>query len=266
MEKWLNKIICGDCLEVMKELPDKSIDMVLCDLPYGTTMCKWDAVIPFEPLWGQYKRIIKDNGAIVLTATQPFTTKLINSNFDWFKYCLVWEKTKAGNFIQAKNMPLKLHEDICVFSNGVVIHKGQSKKRMTYNPQNVKQVDKIWQRPQTYDSEHQFKRPSHKTKRKITQEGYPGSVLKFNSVHNPPHPTQKPVALFEYLVKTYTNPGEVVLDNCAGSCTTAIACLNTDRDYICIEKEPKYCDIGRERVEKWHEEEPCKQTGFFKTI
>lgn len=169
----LNRIYQMDCLEGMKLIPDKSIDMILCDLPYGTTKCKWDAIIPFDLLWEQYKRIIKDNRAIVLTASQPFTTTLINSNFEWFKYCWVWEKTKAGNFIQAKNMPLKLHEDVVVFSNGVVIHEGQSSKRMIYNPQGVKEVDKDWSRPQIYDSEHSFKRPSHKTNRKITQEGYP---------------------------------------------------------------------------------------------
>ena len=238
----------GDCLKLMKEIPEKSIDMILCDLPYGTSKCSWDSIIPLDKLWIEYKRIIKDYRAIVLTATQPFTTTLINSNLDWFKYCWVWEKTKAGNFIQAKNMPLKLHEDICVFSNGVVIHKGQSQKRMMYNPQGVHDVDKDWHRPQVYDSEHNFKRPSHKTDRKITQEGFPSSVLKFNSVHNPPHPTQKPVALLEYLIKTYTNENELVLDNCAGSFSTAIACINTGRRFIGYELDEKYFEIGKNRI------------------
>ena len=242
------ELLQGDCLEKMKDIPDGSIDMILCDLPYGTTACKWDTVIPFEPLWEQYKRIIKDNGAIVLTASQPFTSALVMSNIKMFKYGLVWQKTKAGNFIQAKNMPLKLHEDICVFSSGVVIHKGQSIKRMIYNPQGVTEVDKDWHRPEVYESEHNFKRPSHKTERKITQEGFPGSILTFGSVHNPPHPTQKPVALFEYLIKTYTNEGDLVLDNCAGSGTTGVACKNLNRNYILIEKEPEYIKIINERL------------------
>ncbi|MEH7714255.1 DNA-methyltransferase [Bacillus velezensis] len=243
-----NRIYQMDCLDGMKLILDKSIDMILCDLPYGTTKCKWDMIIPLELLWEQYKRIIKDNGVIVLTASQPFTTTLVSSNLEWFKYCWVWEKTKAANFIQAKNMPLKLHEDICVFSNGAVIHKGQSKRRMTYNPQGVKEVYKKWTRPRVYDSEHQFKRPSHKNSRNITQEGYPSSVLKFNSVHNPPHPTQKPVGLFEYLIKTYTNEGDTVLDNCMGSGTTAVACENLNREWIGFETESKYIEIANNRL------------------
>jgi site-specific DNA-methyltransferase (adenine-specific) len=246
-------LLKGDCLEWMAKFPDKSVDMILADLPYGTTQCKWDTIIPFDKLWLQYERIIKKNGAIILTASQPFTSTLIVSNLKMFKYCLVWEKTKAGNFIQARNMPLKLHEDICVFSDGVVIHKGQSVKRMTYNPQGVTKVDKEWHRPSVYDSEHSYKRPSHKTERKITEENFPGTILKFNSVHNPPHPTQKPVPLFEYLIETYSNEGETILDNTAGSCTTAIACKNTNRKWICIEKEEKYCEISKKRLLEWIE-------------
>jgi site-specific DNA-methyltransferase (adenine-specific) len=259
----VNRIYNMDCLEGMKDIPDKSIDMILCDLPYGSTKCKWDIVIPFDKLWEQYKRIIKDYKAIVLTSSQPFTTTLINSNMEWFKYCWVWEKTKAGNFIQAKNMPLKLHEDICVFSNGVVIHKGQSKKRMIYNPQGVQEVNKEWHRPQVYDSEHNFKRPSHKTDRKITQEGFPSSVLKFGSVHNPPHPTQKPVELFEYLIKTYTNEGETVLDNCMGSGTTAIACINTNRNFIGFELSSEYCKIAEERIRNLNKQVSLFNEGTF---
>ena len=238
----------GDCLEVMKDIPNKSIDMILCDIPYGTTACKWDTIIPFEPLWEQYKRIIKDYRAIVLTASQPFTTMLISSNFDWYRYNWVWEKTKAGNFIQVKNMPLKLHEDICVFSNGVVIHKGQSKRRMIYNPQGVNAVNKNWHRPRIYSSEFQFKRTSHKTDRIITEEHFPSSVLKFNSVHNPSHPTEKPVALLEYLIKTYSNEGELILDNCMGSGSTGVACINTNRKFIGIELDEKYYDISCKRI------------------
>lgn len=250
----INKIYNMDCLEGMNLIDDKSIDLIITDLPYGTSKCSWDSIISLDKLWIEYKRILKDYRAIVLTATQPFTTTLINSNLEWFKYCWVWEKTKAGNFIQAKNMPLKLHEDICVFSNGVVIHKGQSKKRMIYNPQGVKEVDKDWHRPQVYDSEHKFKRPSHKTDRKITQEGFPGSVLKFNSVHNPPHPTQKPIRLFEYLINTYSNENEIILDNCIGSGTTAIAAINTNRKYIGFEwnkEEPEiYYNLAIKRIQE----------------
>lgn len=238
----------GDCLKLMKEIPDKSIDMILCDLPYGTTACKWDSIIPFEPLWEQYERIIKPYHAIVLFGCQPFTTKLINSNFTNFKYTYVWKKTKAGNFIQAKNMPLKLHEDICVFSDGVVIHEGQSPKRMPYFPLGVTNVDKEWNRPKVYDSAHNFKRPSHKTSRKITQEGFPCDILEYGSVHNPPHPTQKPIALLEYLIKTYTNEGDVVLDNCMGSGSTCVATVNTNRHYIGFELDEKYFDIARSRI------------------
>jgi len=230
----------------MKDIDDKSINMILCDLPYGTTQCKWDTIIPFNELWMHYERIIKDNGAIVLTATQPFTSNLIISNIKLFKYCWVWEKTKAANFPNAPNMPLKLHEDICIFSKGTCANG--SKRRMIYYPQGVKEVNKEWKRPRKYDSEHNYKRPSHKLKRTIKFEGYPSTVIKINSEHNPPHPTQKPVALFEYLIKTYTNENDIVLDNCIGSGTTAIACLNTNRNYIGIEKEEKYFNIANERI------------------
>lgn len=248
MEIKHNSLYNMDCLEGMKFIPDKSIDMILCDLPYGTTRCAWDSIIPLDKLWLEYKRIIKNYRSIVLTASQPFTTTLISSNLEWYKYNWVWEKTKAGNFIQAKNMPLKLHEDICIFSNGVVIHKGQSQKRMTYNPQDVQEIQKEWHRPQIYDSEHQFKRPSHKTDRIIKQEGFPSSVLKYGSVHNPPHPTQKPVELFEYMIRTYTNENETVLDNCIGSGTTAIACINTNRNFIGFEMDETYYNLADKRI------------------
>ncbi len=239
----------GDCLEVMKSIPDKSVDMILCDLPYGTTKCKWDTVIPFDRLWDFYARVIKDIGAIVLFGTQPFTSDLVKSKIEWFKYTYVWEKTKAGNFIQARNMPLKLHEDICVFSPGVVIHSGQSNKRMKYYPQGVQEVDKTWHRPSVYDSEHGYKRPSHKTDRKIKQEGFPGSVLRFGSVHNPPHPTQKPVDLLEYLIQTYTDKQDTVLDNCMGAGSTGVAALNTNRKFIGIELDTTYCGIAKRRIQ-----------------
>jgi len=233
----INKIHCGDCLELMPQIEDKSIDMILCDLPYGTTQCKWDSIIDLDLLWKQYERVIKDNGAIVLTASQPFTTKLISSNYEMFKYCWVWNKAKAANFPQVKYAPLKIHEDICVFS----------KTRHIYNPQ------------MTIGKERQ--KGGYKVKREVAvMDGspavvndvyYPKSILDYSLSDNKNsglHPTQKHVGLFEYLIKTYTNEGDTILDNCAGSGTTAIACLNTNRQFIVMEKEQKYYDIIKKRV------------------
>jgi len=236
----------GDCLEIMPTLPDKSIDMILCDLPYGTTACKWDTIIPFKPLWAQYKRLIKDNGAIVLTASQPFTSALVMSNVKMFKYCWVWEKLACSGGIHAKNKPLKKHEDICIFSPGVTVHKSQSVRRMTYNPQGLKPLKKPILRKSIGSDVCSQKRKSHKPTIQ-TIGNYPGSILKINSVRGK-HPTQKPVALFEYLVKTYTNEGDTVLDNCAGSGTTAIAAIKTNRKYILIEKDPDYFKIIENRI------------------
>ena len=247
-----NKIYNMDCLEGMKMIPDKSIDMILCDLPYGITACKWDTVIPFEPLWEQYERVIKDNGAIVLTASQPFTSALVMSNPSLYKYNFVWEKSKCINFVHAKNMPLKFHEDICVFSKAFIGHISQlGDNRMTYNPQGLKRVNKKWSRPKHYENGHKLSRESHKLKRVIEFTNYPTSILKYNNSDNRErglHPTQKPVALFEYLIKTYTNEGETVLDNCMGSGTTAIACMNTKRNYIGFEISKEYCDIAEKRI------------------
>lgn len=246
-----NEVWHGDCLELMKNIPDGSIDMILCDLPYQVTAAYWDTIIPFEPLWGQYKRIIKPTSAIILTAQQPFTTKLIASNYEMFKYVWVWEKDKGINFVQAKNMPIKFHEDVVVFSKGLTIHASQSNNRMTYNPQGLVKVDKKWSRPQRYENGHNFSRDSHKLERVIEFENYPKSIIKFSNSNNRErglHPTQKPVALFEYLIKTYTNEGDIVLDNCAGSGTTGVACQNTGRDYLLIEKEQKYYDIILDRL------------------
>lgn len=243
-----NKIYLGDCLEVMKEIDDKSIDMILCDLPYGVTACKWDAVIPFEPLWEQYERIIKDNGAIVLTASQPFTTKLINSNIELFRYCWVWEKEQGVNFLMAKKQPLKVHEDICIFS----------KQQTKYNPQMTK--GKQYIRSDKGDSGE----VTGKVKKIQTQnEGtrYPRSIIQFKR-ETGLHPTQKPVALFEYLIKTYTDEGDIVLDNCIGSGTTAIAALNTGRFFIGIEKEQKYYDIANKRIKEWFDKNTKNPEGF----
>jgi len=238
----LNKIYNMDCLEGMKDIADKSIDMILCDLPYGTTKAKWDIVIPFKDLWEQYERIIKDNGAIVLFGSQPFTTDLINSNRKLFKYTLVWDKKFAGNFANAKKMPMKTHEDICVFY----------KKLPTYNPQMIKRDKPIKTSTGTTSSKttnfginNQFKDIV-----KTYDEKYPISILDFKRKLGQKvfHPTEKPVPLCEWLIKTYTNENEVILDNCIGSGTTAVACINTNRNYIGFELDAGYFNIANERI------------------
>ena len=223
----------GDCLELMKDIPDGSIDMILADLPYGTTACKWDTIIPFEPLWAEYERIIKDNGAIVLTGSQPFTTKLIDSNIDLFRYCWVWNKKVSGNPLLAKHQPLKVHEDICVFS----------KKRHNYYPQmrKGKMRKKGGGRSKLFDMEMTAK---------YSDEYYPISIIEFSNAKRGVHPTQKPVGLFEYLIKTYTNEGETVLDNVMGSGTTGVACKNLNRNFIGMELDENYFNIAKERIEK----------------
>ena len=233
----LNSIIEGDCLEVMKEIDDKSIDMILCDLPYGTTACSWDKIIPFEPLWAQYKRIIKDNGAIVLTASQPFTSALVMSNPKMFKYALVWDKKFSGSFSLAKKQPMKTHEDIMVFGNGTV----------NYYPQMVKRDKTITSGKRVNPNTQGGK--EYIAPKKVYDKKYPISILSYpRELGRTTHPTQKPVALFEYLIKTYTNEGDLVLDNCAGSGTTGVAAKNLKRNFILIEKEPKYVEIARERI------------------
>lgn len=237
------KLLHGDCLALMKDIPDKSIDMILCDLPYGTTACKWDEIIPFKPLWEQYERIIKDNGAIVLTASQPFTTMLINSNIKLFKYCWVWEKEQDVNFLMAKKQPLKVHEDIWVFY----------KKQCTYNPQMT--MGKPYISGKGDSGEVTGKVKKIQTKNAGTR--YPKSIIRFNRERGL-QPTQKPVALLEYLIKTYTNEGETVLDNCMGSGTTGVACVNTNRNFIGIELDDKYFEIAKERIESHKVQRPAR--------
>lgn len=244
-------LLHGDCLERMKEIPDGSVDMVLTDPPYGTTACKWDSIIPLEPMWEQLKRVIKPNGAIVMTASQPFTTTLIASNMGMFKYCWVWEKTRAGNFQQAPNCPLKIHEDIVVFSKGLTAHASQSKRRMAYNPQGTVPCN-VHQKRNRYTDEHGYQRENGILKG-FTQNrtNYPTSVLKYANPNNGcVHPTQKPVALMEYLIKTYTNEGETVLDFTMGSGTTGVACVNLNRNFIGIERDDKYFQIAVNRIEE----------------
>jgi site-specific DNA-methyltransferase (adenine-specific) len=235
----MNKILLGDCLELLPTIADKSVDMILCDLPYGTTDCEWDSIIDMGRLWQEYERVIKDNGAIVLTANAKFTILLGASNLKLFRYKWVWVKTTPTMFLQANKMPMRKYEEALVFY----------KKLPTYNPQKETSEkirknkgggklggkNQIWNEnfikiPMTYDSY------------------YPTDVIYFDDDLNRIHPTQKPVALFEYLIKTYTNEGDLVLDNCSGSGTTAIACINTSRQYICMERDEGYYQKSVERV------------------
>lgn len=232
----INSVLHGDCLELMKDIPDKSVDMILCDLPYGTTACKWDTIIPFEPLWEQYNRIIKDNGAIVLTATQPFTSALVMSNPKMFKYCWTWDKTTAKGHLVAKYRPMQQTEDIAVFGKNKVNYY----PIMTDRPKN--KITKSYEASRT-----EIMGGMSKKIVKVYDTWYPKTLLKFKTERGL-HPTQKPVALFEYLIKTYTKEGETVLDNCSGSGTTAIACMNTNRKYILMEQEKEYIDIINKRI------------------
>lgn len=239
MRKGKNDILLGDCLELMKNLPDKSVDFILCDLPYGTTQCKWDTVIPFEPLWQQYERVIKDNGAIVLFGAEPFSSHLRLSNIKLFKYDWVWDKIKGTGFLNARKQPMRNHEIISVFY----------KKQCTYNPQKTSGH----KRKQSFRAKHLQTEVYGEMVNDYTYDStdrYPRSIQEFSTdtQNSSIHPTQKPVALFEYLIKTYTNEGDTVLDNCAGSGTTAVACINTDRQFIVMEKEEKYFEVIKERV------------------
>ena len=318
----INTVLQGDCLELMKQIPDKSVDFILCDLPYGTTACRWDTVIPFEPLWEQYMRLISPHGSIVLTSSQPFTTLLIASNFSWFNYSWVWKKEQGSNFLSSKYMPLRNHEDILVFSKTNDIGTNDELRQYFYNEKvrggfTNKQINEMlgyatsgsgmaghyfkkdkeqfsipnkndyqklqstgfFQKP--YDeiesaylggtNRKTYNPQMRKGRRYIAKQGkgsavygnkdgavtttndgdrYPLTVLEFKRDQGKLHPTQKPVALFEYLIKTYTNEGDLVLDNTAGSGTTAIAAINTNRNYILMEKESEYIAIIKERIAK----------------
>lgn len=228
----------GNCLEKMKNISDKSIDMILCDLPYGTTQNKWDSIIPLEPLWQQYKRIIKDNGAIVLFAQTPFDKVLGASNLKMLKYEWIWNKKLGTGHLNAKKMPMKQHENILVFY----------KKLPTYNPQ-MREGEPYYKTPSTTSSNYGKQIAMGGTS---NGERYPISILDFSNANrnNRLHPTQKPIALLEYLIKTYTNEEEIVLDNTMGSGSTGVACINTNRKFIGIELEEKYFNIAKNRIEE----------------
>lgn len=236
----LNKIYNEDCLVGMNKVPDKSVDLILCDLPYGTTRNKWDSILPLGLLWEQYERITKDNGAIVLTAQTPFDKVLGASNLKLLKYEWIWRKNKATGHLNAKKMPMKEHENILIFYKKLPVYNAQGlikkevptiRKGKSGNGTNYGKSDK--------DAIQEY-------------ENYPKSCLEFPMDTGTFHPTQKPVALFEYLIKTYTNEGETVLDSCMGSGTTAIACLNTNRNYIGFELDKTYHELATQRVKSYH--------------
>ncbi len=260
----------ADCFDVFPFIEDKSIDAIIADLPYGTTACKWDSVLPFNKLWEQYERIIKPNGAIVLFGSQPFTSSLIMSNIKNFKYEWIWEKQKASNFMGAKYQPLKYHENICVFSKSTHNYYPQKYKVLEFeeikqmNDKELKQVfeTRDYDRFGKVDRRKTINQPNYSkeihygnikgSRKKDNGLRYPKSVLKFDrSVNSNLHPTQKPVELMEYLIKTYTNEGDIVLDNCMGSGTTNLACIKLNRKSIGIEKEKQYYDVAVRRASEY---------------
>lgn len=245
----LDKIYNEDCLQGMKRIPDGSVDAIICDLPYGTTQCKWDIIIPFDRLWEQYKRIIKSNGAIVLFAVEPFASYLRLSNLGWYKYDWVWDKKHPTGQLNSKKQPLRQHELVCVFYQ----------KQCTYNPimhtnrlnrSFIGKVNKSQKMSDNYGRQYDYV-----SNIKGGSKSYPRSIITQTSVignshEKVSHPTQKPIALLEYLVKTYTNEGEIILDNCMGSGTTAIACINTNRNFIGFEIDKEYYELGMNRLKK----------------
>ena len=242
------QIALGDCLDVMRSVQSASVDMILCDLPYGTTQNKWDSVIPFEPLWSEYWRIAKPNAAVVLTAQCPFDKALGASQLRYLKYEWIWEKPSATGFLNAKHQPMKAHENALVFY----------REKCVYNPQMITGM-------KPYKSKQGIKSKNYgaMNENNISQsdgERYPRSVVQFNSDRGL-HPTQKPVALFEYLIRTYTNPGDTVLDNCMGSGTTAIAAENTGRRWIGIERDPTYFGLACDRIAR-HLADPASDTSI----
>ena len=242
----------GDCLERMADIPDGSVDMVLCDLPYGTTDADWDSVIPFPDLWAHYQRLVKPKGAIVLTAAQPFTTEVIASNRAMFKYCWYWEKSLGANFVLANYQPLKVVEDIVVFSASAASFN-KAGNCMTYHPQKTK-LDKPYTRDNSKRTtgNTETMRRVDRTKAIVTEKTHamPRSLLYVKpGKERGLHPTQKPIALLEYLVRTYSSAGDTVLDNCMGSASTGVACANTGRTFIGIEKEQRFFDIACNRLE-----------------
>lgn len=237
------KLYLGDCLNVMNDIPDNSVDMVLCDLPYGTTSCSWDVIIPFEPLWEQYHRICKDNAVIALFASQPFTSMLVTSNIKEFRHEWIWIKNRGSNFANTVREPMKEHEEILIFSKGKWTYNKQLQERTGGGLDRAK-YNVSWR-----TSSDNYRKFDDRENNQIGELRVPSSWQKFNT-ETGLHPTQKPVELCEYLIKTYSNVGDTILDNCMGSGTTGIACLHTDRNFIGMEKEQKYFDIAQRRIKE----------------
>tara|TARA_Y100000310_G_scaffold77027_1_gene73537 strand:- start:38018 stop:38743 length:726 start_codon:yes stop_codon:yes gene_type:complete len=237
----INKIVKGDCLQLLPAIEDGSIDMILCDLPYGTTQCKWDSVIPLDTLWKQYDRILKKDGVVALTAAQPFTSVLVNSNLKHFKYEWIWEKSKATGYLNAKKQPLRSHESVLIFY----------RKWGTYNPQ--KTEGKPYNKGKALRTTDVYGEQVSTLVENKTGLRYPRTVQYFKTAESEGkvlHPTQKPIKLFEFLIKTYTNEGDLVLDSCAGSGTTAVACRNLNRNFILFEIEDEYYQLALKRINK----------------
>ena len=259
----------GDCLVKMNEIADGSVDLILCDLPYGTTdrkgienkgdnrVLSWDTVIPLDQLWEQYRRVLKSTGAVVLTADQPFTSQLVISNLEWFKYEWIWKKKKTTGFLHANARPMKETEDILIFSPlGASGCSKKANKNMTYNPQGLieknvkkknsaKRLGKFLHQPEHMGSGNKL---LHETEYEQKYTNYPSEIIEFGLDKGSVHPTQKPVALMEYLIRTYSNEGETILDNCMGSGTTGVACMNTNRNFIGIEMDENYYKVAEERI------------------
>lgn len=262
------KLYNDDCLQVMPTLTENSIDLILCDLPYNTTACEWDKGLPIDKLWRQYNRLIKINRAIVLFSQQPFTSLLITSNLNQWKYNWIWEKDGASNFLNSHYQPMKVTEDVCVFGTGATSYS--PKQNMVYNPQFSEGIPyKITSGMQKSDSavvrgvEGRIKASGFTTINYGVR--YPKNIIKFNRDKEKFHPTQKPIALLQYLIKTYTNEGDVVLDNCMGSGSTGVACKNLNRNFIGIEKQKKYFDIAKERINNQLSKNSLWQDNYGKT-
>jgi site-specific DNA-methyltransferase (adenine-specific) len=263
-------LYCGDCLIEMNKLSEQSVDLILCDLPYGTTdrkgisdkgdnrVLSWDTVIPLDELWKHYRRVLKPTGAVVLTADQPFTSQLVLSNLEWFKYEWIWKKKKTTGFLHANARPMKETEDVLVFSPlGASGGSKKANKNMTYNPQGLienrvtkknsaKRLGKFLHQPEHMGKNNKM---LHETEYEQKYTNYPSEIIEFGLDSNTIHPTQKPVELMEYLIRTYSNPGEVVLDNCMGSGTTGVAAVQINRKFIGIEMDQEYYEIAKKRIE-----------------
>lgn len=238
----------GDCSDILKSIPDGSVDLILQDPPYNTTACKWewDIMTKIDEFWGEWNRIIKPNGAIVMFGSEPFSSKLRLSNLKMYKYDWKWLKNRTVGFLNAKNAPLKKNEDVIVFSNGKTANN--NKNRMVYFPQGLREINKIKKSVSQGNETIVGNRPSRNKDYVAKYDGYPNNILEFNNENKQLHPTQKPVALMEYLIKTYTNEGETVFDGFMGSGSTGVACVNTNRNFIGIELDEKYFNIAKERI------------------